>query len=141
MVQRAGLLVRRGGRSSRSPTDSELLFLPASIARSLWPAPRLTKIPWDSAHMTLLGGEVVAVLDFGEPSGELVLCELDGQALALSGLSADRVGFWPAHDSGVSVDGVFVPALDLRAAITRFAIPERASQFQSDHPATQKGAP
>src|SRR3954466_15743601 len=107
MAQRAGLLVRRGG---------QLSFLPASVARWLLPLPRLTKIPWDCAQMALVGGEVVAGrapgapggggLLRGEPSGELLLCEFEGKALALSGLSAERVGFWPASDSGVSVDGV-----------------------------------
>ena len=122
MAQRAGLLVRRGG---------QLSFLPASVARWLLPLPRLTKIPWDSAQMALVGGEVVAVLALGEPSGELLLCEFEGKALALSGLSAERVGFWPASDSGVSVDGVAVPALDLRAAL---------EQFQSDRASAQESA-
>jgi hypothetical protein len=122
MAQRAGLLVRRGGA---------LAFLPASVARFLLPLPRLTKIPWDSAQMALVGGEVVAVLALGEPSGELLLCEFEGQAVALSGLSADRVGFWPASESGVSVDGVNVPALDLRAAL---------AQFRSDRAPAQESA-
>jgi hypothetical protein len=82
--------------------------------------------------MALVGGEVVAVLALGEPSGELLLCEFEGQAVALSGLSADRVGFWPASESGVRVEGVTVPALDLSAALR---------QFQSDRPASQEGAP
>jgi hypothetical protein len=129
MAQRAGLLVRHGG---------ELAFLPASIARSLLPLPRLTKIPWDSAQMALVGGEVVAVLALGAQSSELLLCEFEGQAVALSGLSAERVGFWPTSESGVSVDGVTVPALDLRAALTRFAIPDGGKQFQSDGPSTQE---
>lgn len=123
MAQRAGLLVRRGG---------ELSFLPASVARWLLPVPRLTKIPWDSAQMALVGGEVVAVLPLGEPSGELLLCQLDGQAVALSGLSADRVGFWPESEVGVSVDGVDVPTLDLDLAL---------KQFRSDRPVSQEGAP
>jgi len=122
MAQRAGLLVRHGGK---------LVFLPASIARWLLPLPRLTKIPWDSAQMALVGGEVVAVLALGEPSGELLLCEYEGQAVALSGLSAARVGFWPASESGVSVDGVSVPDLDLSAALR---------QFQSDRPVSQEAA-
>ena len=79
--------------------------------------------------MALVSGEVVAVLALGEPSGELLLCDFDGQAVAVSGLSADRVGFWPASESGVSVDGVSVPALDLGAALR---------QFQSDRPAPQE---
>ena len=110
-MERAGLLVRRGG---------ELSFLPASVARSLVPSPRLSRIPWDSAQIALVGGEVVAVLELGEPSGVLVLCELFGQALALSGLAAERVGFWPESGSGVSVDGVTVPALNLTEALLQF---------------------
>ena len=111
MAPRAGLLVRRGG---------ERLFLSASVARHLVPLPRLTKIPWDSAQMALVGGEVVAVVELGEPSGMLVVCELDGQALALSGLFAEKVGVWPESEAGVIVDGVNVPALDLSAALEQF---------------------
>jgi len=122
MAQRAGLLVRH---------DGQLSFLPASVARFLLPLPRLTKIPWDSAQMALVGGEVVAVLALGEPRSELLLCEFEGKTVALSGLSADRVGFWPASESGVSVDGVHVPALDLRAAL---------EQFRSDRASAQEGA-
>ena len=70
--------------------------------------------------MALVGGEVVAVVELGEPSGMLVVCELDGQALALSGLFAERVGVWPASEAGVTVDGVNVPALDLGAALQQF---------------------
>jgi hypothetical protein len=121
MAQRAGLLVRRG---------EQLAFLPANVARSLVPLPRLSQIPWDSAQMALVGGEVVAVLALGEASGQLLLCELDGQAVALSGLWAERVGFWPVSESGVSVDGVSVPALDLGAALR---------EFQSDRPSSQEG--
>jgi len=80
--------------------------------------------------MALVGGEVVAVLSLGESSGELLLCEFDGQAVALSGLSAERVGFWPASDSGVTVDGVVVPVLDLSEAL---------KQFRSDRSAAQEG--
>lgn len=48
MVSRAGLLVRRG---------SEQLFIPAGVARHLVPLPRLSRVPWDSAQMALIGGE------------------------------------------------------------------------------------
>jgi hypothetical protein len=99
MAPRAGLLVRRGG---------ERLFLSANLARHLVPLPRLTKIPWDSAQMALVGGEVVAVIELG------------GQALALSGLFAEKVGVWPESEAGVIVDGVNVPALDLSVALEQF---------------------
>jgi hypothetical protein len=70
--------------------------------------------------MALVGGEVVAVVELGEPSGVLVVCELDGQALALSGLFAEKVGAWPETEAGVTVDGENVPALDLSAALEQF---------------------
>jgi hypothetical protein len=123
MAPRAGLLVRRG---------SERLFLAASVARHLVPLPRLTKIPWDSAQMALVGGEVVAVVELGEPTGILVVCELDGQALAFSGLFVEKVGVWPETEAGVNVDGVDVPALDLSVVL---------EQFQSNGPTPKDGAP
>ncbi|HYP98335.1 MAG TPA: hypothetical protein VER96_06655 [Polyangiaceae bacterium] len=123
MAQRAGLLVQHGG---------ELAFLPASVARWILPLPRLTRVPWDSAQMALVGGEVVAVLPLGEPSGELVLCELDGQAVALSGLYAHRVGFWPSSSTGVEVDGIDIPMLDLSEAL---------KEFRSGRPSTERSAP
>ena len=92
----------------------------ASVAKSLVPLPRVSKIPWDSAQMALVGGDVVAVLEVAPPCGVLVLCEVDGQALALSGLSAERAGCWPASGTGVNVDGTDVPALDLGALLTQF---------------------
>ena len=111
MTERAGLLVKHGGA---------LAFLPASLVRSLLPSPRLTKIPWDTAQIALVSGEVVAVLELGEPSGVLVLCEVLGQTFALSGLRTERVGVWPEAGAGVRVDGVDVPALDLDHALVQF---------------------
>jgi hypothetical protein len=111
MAPRAGLLVRRG---------NERLFIPASVARHLVPLPRLSRVPWDTVQMALVGGEVVAVVELAEPSGLLVLCDVSGQSVALSGLSAERAGFWPESGSGVRVDDVDVPALDLAAALEQF---------------------
>jgi hypothetical protein len=70
--------------------------------------------------MALVGGEVAAVVELGEPSGLLVLCDVSGQSVALSGLSAERAGFWPESGSGVRVDDVEVPELDLAAALAQF---------------------
>jgi hypothetical protein len=111
MAPRAGLLVRRG---------NERLFIPASVARHLVPMPRLSRLPWDTAQMALVGGEVVAVVELAEPSGMLVLCEIAGQSVALSGLSAERAGFWTASGAGVRVDDAEVPLLDLAAALAQF---------------------
>src|SRR6187402_390110 len=114
MASRAGLLVRRG---------EQLAFLSAGVAKCVLPSPRLTRLPWDDAQMALVGGEVVAVLELSEPTGVLVLCELDGQPLALSGLRPERAGFWPGSESralAVEVDGLTVPALDLPSELAQF---------------------
>jgi hypothetical protein len=111
MAPRAGLLVRRG---------SERLFIPASVARHLVPMPRLSRVPWDSVQMALVRGDVVAVVELGEPSGMLVMCEISGECVALSGLAAERAGFWPASGTGIRVDDTEVPELDLAAALARF---------------------
>ena len=103
MASRAGLLVRR---------DGQPLFIPADLAHSVVETPRLTRMPWDSLQMALVGGEVVPVIELSEPTGVLVLCELDGQPLALSGLAPERVSFWPEQSEGVLIDGRFVPMLD-----------------------------
>lgn len=111
MAPRPGLLVRRG---------AERLFIPAGVARHLVPLPRLSRLPWDCAQMALVGGEVVAVVELSEPTGLLVLCEISGQSVALSGLVAERAGFWPESGAGVRVDDSEVPLLDLAAALARF---------------------
>ncbi|MEP7050089.1 MAG: hypothetical protein ABJB12_07040 [Pseudomonadota bacterium] len=123
MAPRAGLLVKRGG---------ERLFLAASIVRQLVPLPRLSKMPWDCAQMALVAGEIVAVVELAPPSGVLVLCEHAGQTLALSGLHAEQVGFWPATSAGVRVNGADVPALDLGLAL---------AEFQATHHLNKDGAP
>ena len=111
MAPRAGLLVRLG---------SERLFIPANVARHLVPVPRLSRVPWDDAQMALVRGDVVAVVELGEPSGMLVMCEISGESVALSGLAAERAGFWPASGTGVRVGDAEVPELELAAALARF---------------------
>jgi len=108
MSERAGLLVRRG---------EERWFIPAHIARHLVPEPRLSGLPWDSVRMALVGGAVVTVLEFGDSSGVLILCELSGQSLAVSGLTPERAGFWPPSERGVRVGDADLPELDLLSAL------------------------
>jgi len=113
-------LVRRG---------EERLFIPAIVARNLVPEPRLSRLPWDSVQIALDGGAVVALLEFGDSSGVLVLCELSGEQLALAGLTPERVGFWPATELGVRVADAEVPELDLVSALT--ALRARTAQQEN----------
>jgi hypothetical protein len=96
------------------------------------PLPRLSRVPWDTVQMALVGGEVVAIVELAEPSGLLVLCEISGQSVALSGLSAERAGFWPESGTGVRVDDATVPALDLASALAQFQT--HPTQHKDDAP-------
>lgn len=122
MSERAGLLVRRG---------AERLFIPANVARNLVPEPRLSRLPWDRVQMALVGGAVVTVLELGDSSGVLVLCEVSGEYLALSGLIPERAGFWPASERGIRVAEAHVPDIDLASALAELrasrAKPESAN--------------
>jgi hypothetical protein len=84
--------------------------------------------------MALVGGEVVAVVELSEASGILVLCDISGQAVALSGLVALEVGFWPESEGGVRVNGEHVPALDLVAALAQFQTQRVEQVEQKDAP-------
>ena len=109
MAERAGLLVRRG---------AERLFIPASVARGLVPEPKLSRLPWDHVQLALVGGAVVAVLEFGDSTGVLVMCEVSGEYLALSGLTPELAGFWPESERGILVAETAVPELELTRAFS-----------------------
>ncbi|HTA92657.1 MAG TPA: hypothetical protein VK745_23930 [Polyangiaceae bacterium] len=96
------------------------------------PLPRLSRVPWDTVQMALVGGEVVAVIELAEPCGLLVLCDISGQSVALSGLSAERAGFFPESGTGVRVDDAIVPALDLASALAQFQT--HPTQHEDDPP-------
>lgn len=101
---RAGLLVR----SQRGEG-----FVPADVAESVVPAPTLSGVTGAPLDMALLGGRVLPVLPLGPRTGTLLVCRLEGELVAFSGLEVDRAGFFGAAADGVLVDGRFVPDLDL----------------------------
>ncbi len=107
MSERAGLLVRAG---------EELGFVPATTARSVVALPLVSPVASTPLAMTLVNGRVVPVVALGSPTGVLVLCELDDEAVGFSGLDVMRVGLFAATERGVVVDGHVVPELDLEGA-------------------------
>jgi hypothetical protein len=86
-------------------------FVPAQLARQIVPQTAISRVPYARWGMTLIGGRVVCVLELGEPSGALLLCEIDGNDVALSGLRLERVGFFEIDEQGAQVDGECVPPL------------------------------
>ena len=118
MASRAvGLLVRRG---------DELCFVPGTIAEKVVRRPVVTRVPAVHLGITLVDGRVVAVVEVGEPverGGNLVLCALEGETVALSGLDVVDSGAFDEADGGVLVGGERVPPFDvaheIRTVVTR----------------------
>jgi hypothetical protein len=98
------VLVRRAERRA---------YVPTSVARQIVPQSTISRVPNSSLGMTLVGGRVVSVVELGEASGALLVCELDGDPIALSGLYIERVGWFEIDERGAYVDGDCVPALSL----------------------------
>ncbi|HEV8247754.1 MAG TPA: hypothetical protein VGP93_18395 [Polyangiaceae bacterium] len=104
--RRAGLVLRG---------DDALHFIPAAVARSLVRRPEISRLPGTELGMALVGGEVVPVLPLGHGSGALVLCELEGESIAFSGLIPEAAGFFETSDQGVIYGAERAPELDLVA--------------------------
>jgi hypothetical protein len=106
--ERAGLLVRAGG---------ELGFVPATVAKSLVRQPVSSPVTSTPLQMALVAGQVVPIVAIGSPTGELVLCEFDGEIVGFSGLEVERAGTFEAADGGVVADGRVLHDLDLEGVL------------------------
>jgi hypothetical protein len=104
MSRRPGILVRAGG---------ELGFVPAEVARQVVPLPTLSPVATTPLQMAVVGGQVLPVIAIGSPTRALLVCELEGEAIGLSGLEVERAGAFDAIDGGVVVGGRTVRDLDV----------------------------
>jgi hypothetical protein len=111
---RAGIVIRSArGRH----------FVPAATAKRLAPRPSVTPVPGTDFGMALVSGQVVSVIDLGGPAtATLLVCETGGQLVALSGIEAERAGFFEAVPDGVAFEGGVAFDLDL-GALARSASP------------------
>ncbi len=110
MPEAAGVLVSLG---------EELYFVPADVAGSIVERPVVTRVPGTSLGMALIAGRVVTVIDVGPRREELLLCEVEGETLALSGLSVRGSGYYPLEGEQVRVDGKLVSGLDVKGALVK----------------------
>jgi hypothetical protein len=106
----AGLLVSLGGLRH---------FIPASAASQVLARPVVSRVPGSQLGMTLCAGRVIAVIELGSDPCELVVCEQDGETVALSGLAVVTAGFFDADGTGVRVEGERIPPLDIAAELER----------------------
>lgn len=89
-------------------------FVRAELARQIIVQPTLSRVPNTGVGMALVGGRVVSVLELGEPSRALLVCEIDGKAVAFSGLGIEQVGLFEIDAAGARVGGDLLPELAIR---------------------------
>lgn len=106
----AGIVVEVGGARR---------FVPAGIAREIVPRPVVSRVPGRDLGVALVSGRVVPVIDLGSDREQLVLCDVDGDAVALGGLSVIESGFFDTDRGAVRVGGERVPELDVADAVAR----------------------
>ena len=107
----AGLLVRSRGA---------LGFLPASIVRAIRLDAVVTPYPGTDLGMSLVAGRVMPVLALGDEGRALIVCDVDGELVGLSGLDPIQSGFLEGDERGTVQDGVLVPTLSIDEHLQRW---------------------
>lgn len=118
-MQAAAVIVR--GPSGRS-------FVRAEKAHQIVPQPTISRVPYSELGMALVGGRVVSVVEIAASSGALLLCEYEGEAMGISGLVIERVGFFELSSEGARVDDVVLPEL-VPEQVLRHALGEETDGF------------
>lgn len=105
--------------------------MPATIAKSLLRAPVASPVASTPLQMALVSGQVLPVVALGSPTGELVLCEIEGELVAFSGLEVERSGVFEAAEGGVMAEGRVLRELDLASALRSLdqALEPRLGEF------------
>lgn len=94
-------------------------FVRAELARQIVVEPTISRVPTSDVQMAMVGGRVVSVLSLGESSGALLVCEVEGEAVALSGLSVERVGRFASEGGQIRVEGELLSEIPVRDLIAQ----------------------
>ena len=110
MTARAGLVLR----ASRGD-----VFVSANVAArvaQLGPLSKVAGLPSPAAGIAVADGRVVTVVRLGDDraSRVAVLCEVDGDLLALAGTTIVATGWFEPAQGGVLHDGARIAELDVR---------------------------
>ncbi len=100
----AGLLVRCKG---------QLAFIPASVVRFIGYDVVVTPFPGTELGMALLGGRVVPVVSLGPKQRAIVVCDVEGETVALAGLEPLKSGFFDGDEQGPIDSEKLIPTLPI----------------------------
>lgn len=106
----AGLLVRCKG---------QLAFLPANVARYVRYDVVVTPFPGTDLSMALLSGRVVPVVSLGPKERALVVCDIDGETIAVSGLEPLKSGFFEGDEQGPVESDTIIPILPIHEYVEK----------------------
>jgi len=110
----AGILIRHLGA---------LYFLPTTVAQRVVSRPVISMVPGTLLGMTLVAGRVLPVVDLRRQPGrrplQIVVCDIDGEQVAIAGISAIASGFFDVSEDGVKIGDEHVPPLDVAAEVQR----------------------
>jgi hypothetical protein len=73
-------------------TEQDLYFVSASHARIVIASVKVTPVPGSALGLALFEGRVLSVLSLGRRRQHLLVCELEGQLVALSGVTVLATG-------------------------------------------------
>lgn len=121
----AGLLVRCKGK---------LAFIPANVVRYVRYDVVVTPFPGTDLSMALLGGRVVPVVSLGPKERALVVCDIDGETIAVSGLEPLKSGFFDGDEQGPIESDTVIPMLPIHEYVekSRGHRQTYASSFEED---------
>ena len=105
-----GLLVRYRGKLS---------FIQSTVVRFIRYDVAVTRFPGTELGMALLTGRIVPVILLGQDNKALVVCELDGESVAFSGLEPIRSGFFEGNEQRPLESGELIPVFPIRDLIEK----------------------
>jgi hypothetical protein len=114
----AGLMVRNRGVFE---------FIPAALVRAVRYDFVVTPYPGTELGMTLFAGRVIPVLSYGDDGHALIVCDIEGEIVGLTGLEPIQSGLLEGDDRSAVYEGVRVPHLNVREQLDR-SRPQRRMQ-------------
>ena len=115
----AGVLVLKQGT---------LGLIPASLVRAIRYDCVVTPYPGAELGMTLFAGRVIPVLNLGGENRALIVCDIDGELIGVSGLEPLQSGFFDGDERGALHDHVPVPILNIQEQLEHWRGLRRAQE-------------
>jgi hypothetical protein len=92
-------------------------FISAEFVQRIVRPVAISAVPGTRLGLTFFQGRVISVLALGNAQDELLVCDVQGELVALSGLRVLASGFFEAAADGVRMDSEVVPAFDVASEV------------------------